>query len=279
MKRGTVRLAFLFLAFFSWAVGSSSAQEQRPVALPTPAPFAGATISDWQGKIQLNLPGQPPSAPTKSEVLPPGTVLETGSGRLLLRLGDGSQILIGPRTRVLVQQPGPSDRSYFQILIGRIRAFINKQTGGTGPFQLGTPGAVVAVRGTEFEIEVSRLRVTEVDVFEGLVEVSGRGATGSSVLVEPGFSTRVGIDGFPEKPRPTDEIRPEIERPEPGERDLRDVKDLSEVGERREVEREFEIEQELEKEVASEISEMMELRGVSEQPEVEIENKAGSSPN
>lgn len=279
MKRVTLYSVIFFITSFWLAVGLAAAQDQQPGAQPTGAPFAGATISDCKGRIQLNLPGQPPSVPSRGEVLPPGTLLETSSGRLLLRLSDGSQILIGPRTRLLLQQPVPSDRSYFQILIGRIRAFINKRTGGAGPFQLGTPSAVIAVRGTDFEIDVNRLHVTEVDVFEGLVEVSGRGGTGSSVLVEPGFSTRVGFDGSPEEPRPTDEIRPEIERPQPGERELRDVKDLREIGERHGVERELEIEREMEKEVASEISEMMERQKVSEQPEVEIETKGGSGPN
>ncbi len=175
MRRATSSIAILCFALLALAVGPAAAQEQQATP-PVSAPFAGATISDWKGKIQLNLPGQPPSTPARSEVLPAGTILETESGRLLLHLSDGSQILIGPHTRLLVQQPAPSDQSYFQILFGRIRAFVSKQTGGAGAFQLGTPSAVIAVRGTEFEIEVNRLHVTEVDVFEGLVEVSGRRA-------------------------------------------------------------------------------------------------------
>lgn len=275
MKCATSSMAIFCFALLALAVGSAAAQEQQAAA---PAPFAGAIISDWKGKIQLNVPGKPPSAPARSEVLPAGTVLETASGRLLLHLRDGSQILIGPHTRLLVQQPAPSDHSYFQILFGRIRAFVSKQTGGSGPFQLGTPSAVIAVRGTEFEIEVNRLRVTEVDVFEGLVEVSGRGGTGPPVLLEPGFSTRVGIDGNPEEPRVTDEIRPEVELPQREEKDLRDVKDLREIGHRRERDRESEMEQKLEKEVAKEILEMMERQEVSEQPEVRVEIKGGGGP-
>ena len=279
MRRATARVAIFCFALLALAVGLAEAQEQQGAASPASAPFAGATISDWKGKIQLNLPGQPPSAPARSEILPAGTVLQTESGRLLLHLNDGSQILIGPHTRLLVQQPAPSDHSYFQILFGRIRAFVSKQTGGAAPFQLGTPSAVIAVRGTEFDIEVNRLHVTQVDVFEGLVEVSGRRGTGRSVLLEPGFSTRVGIDGFPEEPRPTDEIRPEIERPQLGEWELRDVKELREIGERHGVERELETEREIEKEVASEISEMLERKDVSEQPEVKVEIKGGSEPD
>jgi hypothetical protein len=263
MKRTAVCFAIFSIAFLWLAVSLAAAQDQQPNALPTGAPFAGAMISDWKGSIRLNLPGQSPSAPVRGEVLPPGTLLETRNGRLLLRLSDGSQVLIRAHTRLLVQQPDPADRSYFQLLLGRIRVFINKQTGGAGPFQLGTPSAVITVRGTVFDVEVNQRQVTEVDVFEGLVEVHGLGVSGESVLIEPGFSTRVGIDTPPELPRPTDEMRPEIERPEPGEMD---------TGERMEAERE-------EMELAPEISEMMELQEISEEPDVEIESTGGSEPN
>jgi hypothetical protein len=57
-------------------------------------------------------------------------------------------------------------------------------------------------------------------VIDGLVEVSWRSPSAGSVLAEPGFSTRVGLDSGPEQPEPTYEIRPEVERPEPGESEI-----------------------------------------------------------
>jgi hypothetical protein len=70
---------------------------------------------------------------------------------------------------------------------------------------------VIAVRGTRFDVEVNQHNVTEIDVFEGLVEVARRGVLGPTVLLEPGFSTRVGMDAGPEPPSPTEDLRPEIE--------------------------------------------------------------------
>ena len=89
-----------------------------------------------------------------------------------------------------------------------------KRTGGAPPFQLGTPSAVIAVRGTRFDVEVSPHQTTEVDVFEGSVEVAGVAVPGASVLVRPGYSTRVGPGGAPEPPVPTQEIRPGFEASE-----------------------------------------------------------------
>jgi hypothetical protein len=209
MKPTNVRSAIFTILFFWVALGLAAAQDQQPNTPPTTAPFAGATISQWRGNIHLNLPGQPSSTPTLGETLPPGTVLETGGGRLLLQLADGSQVLIRAHARLMVQQPTPTDRGYFQLLLGRIRAVISKRTGGAPPFELGTPSAVIAVRGTQFEVEVNQRQETEVDVFEGVVEVIGR-HSGTSVLVGPGSSTRVGANTPPDTPRPTAEMRPNM---------------------------------------------------------------------
>ena len=191
----------IFVALFLSVVGRAPAQE--PNTAPVNAPFAGATISEWKGKIHVNLPGQSPSAPTIGETLPPGTVLETGGGKLLLQLADGSQVLIRAHTRLTLEQPAPA--GYFQLLLGRIRATINKRTGGAPPFELGTPSAVIAVRGTQFEVDVNQRQETEVDVFDGVVEVTGR-HSGTSVLVHAGSSTRIAMDTPPEVPRPTAEM-------------------------------------------------------------------------
>jgi hypothetical protein len=130
---------------------------------------------------------------------------------LLLRLEDETEILVRPHTRLLLKGPAPGDWNYFELLLGRIRTHVMKRTGGAPPFQLGTPSAVIAVRGTRFDVEVNPHKTTEVDVFEGLVEVAGVGVPGASVLVRAGYSTRVGLGGAPEPPVPTREIRPGFE--------------------------------------------------------------------
>ena len=53
---------------------------------------------------------------------------------------------------------------------GRIRAAFDKIT-GSEPRTVQTPGALLAVRGTQFDVEVNREGETTLDVFEGIVEV------------------------------------------------------------------------------------------------------------
>jgi len=274
MKYTAVRSAYFCLIFFWISAGMSAAQEQQTSPAPTTAAIAGATIAEWKGDIRLNLPGQLPSNPLRGEQLPPGTILDTGSGRLLLRLSDGSEVIVRAHTRLQVQQPSLTDPSYFQLLLGRIRALINKRTGGAVPFELGTPSAVIAVRGTQFDVEVNARNVTEVDVVDGLVEVYGRNINGGSVLLEPGFSTRIGMDSGPEQPEPTNEIRPEVERPEPGENEISGKSELEGEFERAEVDREGETGESAEKTEMSEVQEISEPTAVA----AEADSKPGSEP-
>jgi hypothetical protein len=197
---------------------SAAAQQSSPAAVSMP--YAGATVSDFKGKVGIQLPAQAFSAPTRGEVLPPDTTVSTDDGRLLLRLSDGSDILVRPHTRLLLKQPETSGWKYFQILIGRVRTSIQKRLGGSPAFQIGTPSAVISVRGTRFEVEVDRRGFTEVDVDEGVVELEALSGRGESVLITAGFSSRVGSEGAPEAPRPIHDVHPQLDRP--GRKDNRD---------------------------------------------------------
>jgi FecR protein len=193
-----------------------AAQEPAPTAVK--APFAGATISDFKGRVGIQLPGQALRAPTRGDTLPPETEINTEDGRLLLRLMDGSDVVVRPRTRLILKEPEATGWRYLQLLIGRIHTRVQKHFGGTPPVEIGTPSAVISVRGTQFDVEVDRRGVTEVDVSEGVVELrSTRG--GEGVMISAGFSSRVSMESAPEVPRPTHDLRPQLDRP--GRRDGR----------------------------------------------------------
>jgi len=207
MKRAIIHSIIFTILVFCAVFFLAAAQDQQPATTPASAPLAGAKVGEWKGNVRLSLPGQPPSAPSQGEMLPPGTLLDTGGGRILLQQIDGSQILVRAHTRLMVQQPTPTERGYFQLLLGRIRAVITKRTGGAAPFELGTPSAVIAVRGTQFEVEVNKKQETKVSVSEGVVEVFGR-QSGMSVMVSPGSSTRVKMNTPPQPPRPIAGMEP-----------------------------------------------------------------------
>jgi hypothetical protein len=201
-------LTIVFLALY--CVCAAAQQTPAPAAS---APYAGATISDFKGKVSIQLPAQAFAAPVRGEVLPPDTTVNTDEGRLLLKLSDGSDVLVRPHTKLLLKQPEASGWKYFQLMIGRIRTQIQKRTGGSPAFQIGTPSAVISVRGTKFDVEVDRRGFTEVDVDEGVVELEAVTGRGTSVMITAGFSSRVGMETGPEVPRPTQDLRPQLDRP------------------------------------------------------------------
>lgn len=213
--------AALLTALLLWATLCLCVAQAVPTqdASQTPAsglaPFAGAAISEWRGPVQVQLPGGAFAHPARGQVLPEGTLLDTREGQLVLVLrSDESEILVQPHTQVILRAPQPGSWDTLQIMLGKVRAYIRKRTGGAPPFEMGTPSAVIAVRGTRFDVEVNRSGVSEVDVFEGLVEVGSTTLPGAAVLVSPGMSTRVGVGTAPEPPVPTREIRPDVEAPD-----------------------------------------------------------------
>ena len=217
--KSSARTAVLVLPL--WAALSACVAQtlsQSPSQAPSSsgfAPFAGAVISQWRGSVQVQIPGGSGRRPTRGQVLPEGTTLDTQDGQLVLVLRmDESEILVQPHTRVILSAPQPGNWDALQILVGKVRAYIRKRTGGAPPFQMGTPSAVIAVRGTRFDVEANRSGVSEIDVFEGLVEVGSATLPGVSVLVSPGMSTRVAVGTAPETPVPTREVRPDVEVPD-----------------------------------------------------------------
>ena len=182
-----------------------------PGQVPESVLAHSAAVAEWKGAVNIVLPGQSASQPSRGQRLPADTVIQTKSGHILLNLSDGSQVLIYPQTQIVLKQPSLLDPKYVRLLLGRIRAQISKRTGGSPSFQLGTPSAVITVRGTKFLAEVNPAQVTEVDVLEGVVEVTGVHQPAKSVVLQPGFSTRVSMEEDPESPLPTDEIRPDLD--------------------------------------------------------------------
>ena len=189
------------------------AAAQEPPAAPANVPFAGATVSEFTGRVSIQSPGQILRTPSKGEVLPAETSVSTQDGRLLLRLADGSNVLVRANTRLILKQPESNGWRYLQLLVGRVREEVQKRLGGGPGFRMGTPSAVISVRGTKFEVEVNRQGVTEVDVHEGVVQLDSVKGLGESVLIRAGFSSRVGFDAGPEVPRPTRDMRPDLDRP------------------------------------------------------------------
>lgn len=166
-----------------------------------PLPVGSATISEIKGEVVLNGPHGETLTGSRGLVLSADSTIETTKGSVLLELQDGSQVLVKPHSRVVLKTPDQDKGLSFELLIGKVLNKVTKRLGNTPSFRMGTPTAVITVRGTRFEVEVNKKLRTSVVVYDGLVEVQGFTPSAPSVFVQPGFTTDVDRDRAPSQPR------------------------------------------------------------------------------
>jgi hypothetical protein len=142
--------------------------------------------------------GSAPSALRQGATLQPDDVIDTrASGRVVIALGDGSQVVIFPGSRVELKnfRAGVPWRDLLTVMVGRVRATISHQLKRPNPYRVFSPVASIAVRGTDFLVIVEPSGETRVLVYEGLVEVGSLVNPQKTVLVRPGRNIIVRPDG------------------------------------------------------------------------------------
>jgi FecR protein len=134
----------------------------------------------------------------RKDQLEPGNIIETGyNGRVVISLSDGSQITVLPNSKVILKDypAASSARELLDILVGRVRVKIHHIGGKPNPYRLNSPSASIAVRGTEFIVDVLQNGETLVVVQEGQVEVWPRSKPDNKRLVTPGERVVVRLGG------------------------------------------------------------------------------------
>jgi len=129
--------------------------------------------------------------------------IERSTGDLLLRLPSPKPPQAAPVAAVLEDHTWPGNVR--ELEKGRLRALFGSEedTGVSfGERLVTTPSAVLAVRGTEYGIEVAKNGDTSVVVFEGVVEVKDIDGLGEPVMVRHGESCRIRLGTSPSAPPP-----------------------------------------------------------------------------
>ncbi len=194
----TKRLVHLCLALITLTgLATAQAAQSEPVALVS----GSAVIADLKGEVMLQSAQGAALPARRGQVLPAESNIETAKGSLLLSLQDGSQVLVKPHSRVILKAPEQSQGNFLQLFLGNIMAKVQKRLGNAPSFRMGTPTAVITVRGTRFSVEVTKRNKTIVQVYEGLVEVVGLAMPDRPILIKPGFYTQVENDRPPQSPR------------------------------------------------------------------------------
>jgi hypothetical protein len=141
---------------------------------------------------------------TKGTHASSGDQVETGwfSSALISSESQRARFEIYSATQVTLAEDTPG--VILSLERGRIRAAFDKIV-GSEPRIVKTPGALLAVRGTDFDVRVDRDGNTTVDVFEGLVEVQSP-LRPEPLFVKPGEEARFGRNQPPSS-RPMPEQR------------------------------------------------------------------------
>jgi ferric-dicitrate binding protein FerR (iron transport regulator) len=178
-----------------------SANGQNPT--PTALPVGSATIAELKGDVQVHSPQGDVVSAQNGTSLPAESKIDTSKGSMLLDLQDGSQVLVKPNSHVVLKAPNQGKGYWLELLLGKITAKVQKRLGNSPSFRMGTPTAVITVRGTRFSVDVDKKQKTHVEVYEGLVEVAGF-FHGAPVMLRPGYTTGVEQNRDPEQPHGLD---------------------------------------------------------------------------
>jgi|GEM_PF-746525 len=148
---------------------------------------SSAVISFLKGTAKVMKNGstewKPAALGTKLEQ---GDRLATGAGtQLEIKCSDGNVIRIGDNTEMMLQTIGEDEKtkekvSSVKIMVGRVWANVAKKIGLVSKFEIHTPNAIAAVKGTVYRADVSD-KDTQVNVYDGTVNLQKSDGTSLDV--------------------------------------------------------------------------------------------------
>jgi len=123
----------------------------------------------------------------------PKQMVKTGAdGYARFQVSDGSTFEVFPNSQVMFRDNPPSWKDLLDVVIGRVKVYIQHLNGIPNPNNVSSPTAVISVRGTVFEVNVEdEDGTTFVSVDEGLVAVRSKAPAGGEVFLHPAESIRV----------------------------------------------------------------------------------------
>lgn len=174
---------------------------------PAFAQASAGLVAQVDGTVTIRRGAQDLPVSAAMPVLVNDALDTRANSHVTVTLNDGSQLVLSESTRVVIEKYALAGtaplRGSINLALGRLRAIVAFAAGGPVPdFEVHTPNAVAAVRGTEFETTFVEgkpcpgfpecSRYTEVGVYKGVVEVSNpTNPAAAHVRITPGYETNV----------------------------------------------------------------------------------------
>jgi hypothetical protein len=190
-------LSLLRTALVAVLVALPTAAQQPEPTSPTPLAYL---FEETRSSVTLRHAGTERDA-SKGDAAFAGDEVETGwFGQAVLSVPDlASRFEILPSSRVVLGGPEPG--ILVRLEKGRLRAIFEKLVGKEDDRLVSAPGALLAVRGTRYGLEVDRSGNATLAVFEGIVEVRPRRAGAPTLAIEAGNFCRIRRDASCESSR------------------------------------------------------------------------------
>jgi hypothetical protein len=187
------------------ALWGATAQAQEAVG--SVAALEGQAEAQRSGEATWNAlaPGSPVFLRDRLRTLADSRLKVLFGEDAVVTLGAGSELTVDEQ--VVPQQGG--NRSYFSVLVGTVRALVSERYGAPGgSFEMETPTAVAAVRGTEFVVshtiaadETTVLGLANKTLVRAQVDEDGTNV----IELGPGEVTTVRRGAYPLAPAPASE--------------------------------------------------------------------------
>lgn len=178
------------------------------------AQAAAGSITVATGQVQLQRGGAT-SAATAGTAVNVGDRVVTGlDGHAGIVLSDQSRLELGPASAINIDQLGGAGApaTHVSLFSGVLRSIVNATGGAAAAYEVHTPNAVAAVRGTRFDTAYSEgavrpfydgcSRYTDVSVYEGTVNLASSAAPNAGEDVGAGYEATVPCQFSPVPPGP-----------------------------------------------------------------------------
>jgi hypothetical protein len=124
----------------------------------------------------------------------------------MLELPDGSYMVVSENTTLTIQDYWSGNlRSLVNVMVGKVRFYIQRLGGRPNPYRVTTPTALIAVRGTTFDVSMDESLVAEIRCLDGSVTVESVGLSDREVILESGRKTLVRPGEYPLTPVANDQ--------------------------------------------------------------------------